>query len=118
MPERFDTADLKDANFEGAPGLGKYLHDEPRVPACLVRNVYSYGTGSKTFGRDRTFLEQQTEQFARGGYRVPDLMAQIAATPEFFRVIVPKGAPAPNRTSLKSAAKRDSVTARIEPSQE
>ncbi|HEY5758069.1 MAG TPA: DUF1592 domain-containing protein [Steroidobacter sp.] len=122
------TADLKDANFEGAQGLGKYLHDEPRVPACLVRNVYSYGTGSKTFGRDRAFLEQQTEQFARDGYRVPDLLAQIAATPEFFRVIVPKGAPAPaggpqspygsDRTPLKSAAKRDSVTARIEPSQE
>lgn len=104
------TANLKEVSFAGAQGLGKYLHDEPRVPACLVRNVYSYGTGSKTFGRDRAFLDQQTEQFARGGYRVPDLMAQIAATPEFFRVIVPKGAPAP--------AERESVTARIETSQE
>ncbi len=100
------TAALKDASFEGAQGLGKYLRDDPRVPACLVRNVYSYGIGAKTFGRDRAYLQQQTEQFAKNGYRVPDLMAQIATTPEFFRVIAPKGAAA------------DSVTARIEKSQE
>jgi hypothetical protein len=104
------TADLKSASFEGAQGLGKYLRDDPRVPACLVRNVYSYGTGAKTFGRDRPYLQQQTEQFAKNGHRVPDLMAQIAITPEFFRVIVPKDTPTP--------APADSVTARIETSQE
>jgi hypothetical protein len=104
------TADLKSASFEGAQGLGKYLRDDPRVPACLVRNVYSYGTGAKTFGRDRAYLQQQTEQFANKGHRVSDLMAQIATTPEFFRVIVPKDAPQP--------AAADGVTARIEKSQE
>ncbi len=59
------TADLKDAASRERKGSAEYLHDEPRVPACLVRNVYSYGTGSRPSGRDRAFLEQQTEQFAR-----------------------------------------------------
>jgi hypothetical protein len=90
------TADLKDAKFEGAQGLGQYLRNEPRVPACLVRNVYSYGVGLKTFGRDRQYLAAQTQAFVNSGYRFPALVKQIASSPEFFRVVVPKsGAAAP-----------------------
>ena len=36
------SADLYGAKFEGAQGLGKFLHDDPRVPACLVNNIYAY----------------------------------------------------------------------------
>ena len=42
------SADLDGVKFEGAQGLGKFLRDDPRVPACLVRNVYAYGVGRKT----------------------------------------------------------------------
>jgi Protein of unknown function (DUF1592)/Protein of unknown function (DUF1588)/Protein of unknown function (DUF1595)/Protein of unknown function (DUF1585)/Protein of unknown function (DUF1587) len=87
------SADLKDAQFVGAQGLGKFLHDDPRVPACLVRDVYSYGTGNKTYGRDEPFIAAQTKVFASNGYRLPDLMMQLASSAEFFKVVVPKGAP-------------------------
>jgi hypothetical protein len=86
------TAELKDVRFDGAQGLGDYLHNEPRVPACLVRNVYQYGVGRKTVGRDRPYLAAQTQAFAASGYRFPDLVTSVAASPEFFKVAMPKQA--------------------------
>ena len=63
------------------------------MPACLVRNVYAYGVGRKTDERDEDYLADQTREFVANGYRVPDLMTQIATTPEFFKVVVPKRSP-------------------------
>ena len=85
------NADLYGAKFEGAQGLGKFLHDDPRVPACLVSNVYAYGVGRKPDHQDEDYLSHQTKAFAGNGYRLPDLMMQIASSPEFFRVVVPSG---------------------------
>jgi hypothetical protein len=56
-----------------------------------VRNIYAYGIGRKTEERDEAFLSGQTKAFANIGYRLPDLMAEIASSPEFFRVVVPSG---------------------------
>lgn len=85
------SSEFDGVKFEGAQGLGKLLRDDPRLPASLVRNVYAYGVGRKTEERDEAFLSDQTKAFARNGYRLPDLMAQIASSPEFFRVVVPSG---------------------------
>jgi hypothetical protein len=57
-----------------------------------VRNVYAYGVGRKTDERDEDYLADQTRAFVGNGYRLPDLMTQIATTPEFFKVVVPAGA--------------------------
>jgi Protein of unknown function (DUF1592)/Protein of unknown function (DUF1588)/Protein of unknown function (DUF1595)/Protein of unknown function (DUF1587)/Protein of unknown function (DUF1585) len=90
------TAEIKDVKIEGARGVGEFLRRDPRVPACLVRNVYSYGVGQKTFGRDKQYLATQTKAFADNGYRFPDLMLQIASSPEFMKVVAPKASsPAP-----------------------
>jgi hypothetical protein len=78
------SADLNGAKFTGATGLARYLREDPRVPACLVRNVYAYGVGRKTDERDEDYLADQTRAFVGSGYRLPDLMTQIATTPEFF----------------------------------
>jgi hypothetical protein len=82
-------AELGEAKFTGAPGLANYLHDHPKVPACLVRNVYAYGVGRKPGFRDREYLAEQVKVFASNGYRVPDLLVQIAASAEFFAVVLP-----------------------------
>jgi hypothetical protein len=84
------SAELKDVTIEGARGVGEYLRNEPRVPACLVRNVYSYGVGERTFGRDKAYLAAQTNAFIASGYRFPALVRQIASSPEFLQVIAPK----------------------------
>jgi hypothetical protein len=80
------SAELNGAKFVGASGLAQFLRDDPRVPACLVRNVYAYGVGRKTDERDEDYLFDQAKVFAANGYRLPDLMMQIAASPEFFKV--------------------------------
>ena len=97
------TAEIKDLKIDGAQGLGEYLRNEPRVPACLVRNVYQYGVGQKTVGRDRPYLAAQTQAFADDGYRFPDLVVNVAASPEFFKVAMPKKA-SPAATVASTAA--------------
>jgi hypothetical protein len=85
------SADIYGVKLDGAQGLGKFLHDDARVPACLVRNVYAYGVGRATGEQDGDYLSNQTRAFASNGYRLPELMVQIASSPEFFKVVVPSG---------------------------
>jgi hypothetical protein len=86
------SADLFGTTITGAQGLGRFLHDDPRVPSCLVRNVYAYGVARQPDYRKQDFLEEQVERFADNGYRVTELLRQIASTPEFFEVVFPDGA--------------------------
>ncbi len=103
------SAELNRVKFEGAPGLGKFLHDSPRVPACLARNVYAYGIGRTTDERDEDYLARQARAFASAGYRLPDLIVQIASSPEFFRVVVPIGVqPAPSTPAARAAPLKQS----------
>jgi hypothetical protein len=101
------SAGINGVKFEGAQGLGQYLHDSPRVPDCLVRNAYAYGVGRKTDTQDEDYLRKQVEAFAGNGYRFPDLMAQIASSQEFFKVVRPSGAE--HTLSTASAKRRTGV---------
>jgi len=56
-----------------------------------VRNVYAYAVGRKTEEQDEVYLVDQIKAFAGNGYHLPDLMVQIASSPEFFRVVAPSG---------------------------
>jgi hypothetical protein len=86
------SAGINGVKIEGAQGLGQFLHDDPRVPECLVRDVYAYAVGRETDEQDQDYLHAQTKAFAGNGYRLPDLMAQIASSSEFFKVVAPGGA--------------------------
>lgn len=97
------TAGINGVTFEGAQGLGQYLHDSPRVPDCLVRNVYSYGVGHQADGQDQDYLTNEVKAFAGNGYRFPDLMAEIASSPEFFRVVLPSGMDGTSSTATAEA---------------
>lgn len=85
------SADLFGTTFVGAKGLGDYLHDDPRIPSCLVRNVYAYGVAKAPGYQEREFLQQQASAFADNGFKFPELFKQIALTPEFFAVQLPEG---------------------------
>jgi hypothetical protein len=107
------SADLEGAKFVGAQGLANYLRADPKVPACLVRNVFAYGVGRKTGIRDEDYLADQTKVFVNNGYRVPDLMMQVASTPEFFKATVPAGArTASAESTVLPRADRDQQTAK------
>jgi hypothetical protein len=107
------SADLAGMKVVGAEGLARYLHDDPKVPACLVRNVFAYGVGRKTGIREEDYLADQTKIFANHGYRVPDLMLQIASSPEFFKVAAPSAArtaaapPAATTTMVPQSARNE-----------
>jgi hypothetical protein len=100
---------LEGVKFEGAQGLGRSLRNHPSVPACLVRNVFAYSVGRKTEQRDEAFLSDQARAFASNGYRLPDLMIQIASSPEFFKVVFPGGV----QRASSTGADRKGSTSRI-----
>ncbi|MEC8860773.1 MAG: DUF1592 domain-containing protein [Pseudomonadota bacterium] len=87
------SADLFGNKFVGAQGLGEFLYNDPRASSCLVRNVYAYGTAHMPAGSQRAYINEQIEQFARSGHKVPALFRQIASTPAFFAVALPEGLP-------------------------
>lgn len=95
------SAAINGVKLEGAQGLGEFLHDDPRVPECLVRNVYAYAVGRQADVQDDGYLLNQAKAFAGSGYRFPDLMAQIASSREFFKVVLPVGS---ERTSSTASA--------------
>jgi hypothetical protein len=86
------SAELSGKKLDGAPGLGRMLHDDPRVPACLVKQVYAYGVGREPAGDDGAWLKAETQAFADDGYRLRSLLARVAGAPEFFKVVVPEKA--------------------------
>jgi hypothetical protein len=83
------SAEFDGVKFTGAQGLGNLLRDDPRVPESLVRNVFAYGVGRKVEPQDEAYIANQTRLFVSNGFRLPDLMTQVADSPEFFKVVVP-----------------------------
>ncbi len=78
---------LDGVEFVGSRGLGRTLANSPKTSACLVNKLYSYGVGrAPTQPGDEAFLAQQTKSFAETGYRVTELLKQIATAPAFYRI--------------------------------
>jgi hypothetical protein len=93
------SGNLDGAPFSDVDGLNRALHDHPMLPTCLVKRVYSYGTGGPvSMGADRNVLAYLTQRFAQAGYKVPDLLRDIALSNAFSQVRQPR-APAPGGTS-------------------
>jgi len=107
------SAELNGVKFEGAQGLGQFLHDNTRVPACLVRNVYAYGVGRNPGSQEADYLRDQAKVFASNGYRFPDLVLQIASSPQFFKVVIPGGneSASPTTAAVTSAPLKTSTGA-------
>ena len=87
--------------FKDVAGLGKALHDHPALPTCLVNRVYSYGTGGPaSVSQDKLLLEHFKERFATEGYKLPDLLRDIALSDAFSEVREGKSQlPPPTKTA-------------------
>src|SRR6185436_19503726 len=68
------SGDLDGVKYEDAAGLGKALHDNPAIPACVVSRMYTYATGhtASTPG-DKALVAYLEKSFAAEGYRIPEL---------------------------------------------
>lgn len=81
--------ELGSARFQGAPGLGRTLHDDPAATACLVNRIYAYGVGRKPGKGEGEWLAHLQKQFAEDGYRLQDLLRHIALSDAFYKIAVP-----------------------------
>ncbi len=91
------TGTLDGKPFTDVAGLGQALHDHPALPSCLVRRMYSYGTGGPLSRADNPAVTALSTAFAQSGYKVPDLMRMIATSEAFLEVVEPE--PSPARTA-------------------
>ncbi|MGE4063078.1 MAG: DUF1592 domain-containing protein [Rhodospirillaceae bacterium] len=101
---------LDGKNFKDAVGLAQALRDHPALTSCLVRRVYSYGTGGPTTREDAPVLTYLNQRFQEQGYRLPDLLRTITLSPTFSEVIPPAaGEKAP---AEKTASAEQSIAAK------
>jgi hypothetical protein len=86
------SGSLDGKQFTDVVGLGKALHDHPSLPSCLISRVYSYGTGGPiSVAKDKETLANFKDRFAKAGYKLPDLLRDIALSRAFSEVREGKG---------------------------
>ena len=83
---------LNNVPFKDAAGLGQVMRDNPATASCLVTRVSAYGLGREPSKEQADWLIDLQKRFTASGYRLPDLMRQIATSPEFYHIPVPTGA--------------------------
>ena len=83
--QRIDlSATLQGKTFRDGPGLGRYLHDNPKFPACMARKLYAYAKGIDTEEVDASTFKTAYQAFADSGYRMRNLIKGLVESPEFF----------------------------------
>ena len=82
-----DTAgEFNGLKYQDAAGLGRAIHADPAAASCLVDRMSSYALGQPASKVDKVWTQSLTKAFADKGYRVPDLMREIATSESLYRV--------------------------------
>jgi hypothetical protein len=97
--ENFDTAGGYRRTENGAPidssgqingkafsdvlGLSQAIRDDPATVSCLATRLFAFGAGHSPPSDDPRW-QQITQGFAHDGYRLPNLMQQIALSDLFY----------------------------------
>jgi hypothetical protein len=76
--------------FADAAELAWLLHDDPRVPACLVRNLYRWAIGHVDDVGQAEALASLSDRFVENGHVFEALAVELVASPAFRRVGEPK----------------------------
>ncbi|HEY8255485.1 MAG TPA: DUF1592 domain-containing protein [Rhizomicrobium sp.] len=93
------SAAIKGAKFAGGEGLGQYLHDNPKFPACVARKLFAYGRGENSEDVSASAFKASYKAFTDSGYHLKTLIKGMAASPEFY------GAPTPSVETTSPATK-------------
>jgi hypothetical protein len=93
------SAAIKGDKFAGGEGLGKYLHDNPKFPACVARKLFAYGRGENSEDVSASAFKASYKAFTDSGYHLKTLIKGMAASPEFY------GAPVPSVETTSPATK-------------
>ncbi len=71
--------------IDGVEGLKQHLLQQRKnlFAAAIVKKLLTYALGRDIELQDRDAVEQLTEQFAKDGYRLQDLLAEVAVSQPF-----------------------------------
>jgi hypothetical protein len=83
--------DVDGAAFKGAKQLGQLLSEDPRVTACLVKQLYRYGSARLEAESEEATLKGLDDAFAAHGYQLRPLLLELVGS-DGFRFTV-AGAP-------------------------
>jgi hypothetical protein len=78
------SATIQGKSFSGAKGLGQYMHDNPRYPACVARKLYSYSRGLARSTVDD--FPDTYKTFQNSGFRLRALLKSMAVSDSFYAV--------------------------------
>lgn len=77
---------LDDVDLEGATDLAMLLREDPRVPRCIIKQLYRHTMGRLDEEIEAEALYDLETEFAATGYRFRDLLV-LFATSEAFRTV-------------------------------
>ena len=97
------SATIGGKNFSGGAGLGQYLHDNPRVPACFARKLYAYAKAIDTEEVEPSVFKAAYKSFTDSGYRMRALLKGLALSPEFFNMSTQVQEASAGQTKLASS---------------
>jgi len=92
------SATIQGHTFSGAQGLGQYMHDNPRYPACVARKLYSYSRGLKSSSVDD--FQDAYKAFQNSGFRLRALLKSMAVSDSFYAVGPPENQSASDSTEV------------------
>jgi hypothetical protein len=85
--------ELDGVHFSNAAELGQALHDNPAAPVCLVDTLYKYSSGHAAGPSQRDWLKWLNGRFSAQGYRLTELLRDIALSDGFYAVAPAQGLP-------------------------
>ncbi|MDB5392740.1 MAG: hypothetical protein JWM91_246 [Rhodospirillales bacterium] len=80
------SGEIDGVKFTDTASLGRAIHDNPSAAACLANSLYRYAAGRDFDPSEREWQKWLGQQFAKNGYRFPDLMKTIATSDAFYAV--------------------------------
>jgi hypothetical protein len=102
--QRIDlSATLQGKKFSDGTGLGQYLHDNPKFPACVAKKLYAYAKGMDTEEVEPSATKSAYKAFADSGYRLRALIKAMVESPEFFHATAPVQEASAGQTRLASS---------------
>ena len=69
--------------FEGAVELGQILADDPELPRCFVRQLFTYALGRGVEPYDQCALEDLEAAFVDADLHIQDLIVELVQSPQF-----------------------------------
>lgn len=86
------SADLMGTDISGAQGLGEYLHDNPRFPACVARKLYSYSRGLNNSAVKTDDFKEAYKAFEDSEFRLRALLKSMTVSESFYAAPAPASA--------------------------